>query len=140
MGWSCTAKADDTMDALTRACEEQTGRNNVWEANGSRYFWERGQEQADGAITGTIWRYLPDGEHVHYRKAGSFRIEPSGQISRGPKHFQQLAGPIRSAARVDRALTDALANTEDRRGHRRARDKMDAIMQNIHGAGIPWGR
>lgn len=88
MGWSCNQDAAFTMDAMSALCIEQTGSSNKFRANGNEYFFETGREQRDGAICGTIYRYLPDGTHV--RKSGGFRIEGNGKISRGPAIFKKL--------------------------------------------------
>lgn len=88
MGWSCNRDAALTMDAMTALCIKQTGSSNKFNANGSEYFFQTGREQSDGAICGTIYRYLSDG--VYVRKSGGFRIEGDGKISRGPKIFKSL--------------------------------------------------
>lgn len=80
MGYSCTAAANSTMGKIIDACFRQTKSQNVYKHGGKKYMWEIGKENADGAITGTIHEYLPTG---HVKKAGTFRIEPNGTVSRG---------------------------------------------------------
>ncbi len=85
MGYSCTAAAAYTEEAMIEVLHEtSTSENqkssNVWDYNGKRFFVERGREQRDGAVTGTVWRFLPG--NTHCRKAGSVRIEPDGKITR----------------------------------------------------------
>lgn len=85
MGYSCTAAADRTLDAISEACYRQTKTRNVYRHNGRDLFWEVGRENADGAITGTIYRLSgPLGNpKTTITKAGSFRINPNGTIARG---------------------------------------------------------
>jgi hypothetical protein len=46
-------------------------------------FWEVGRENADGAITGTVWKpWSHDPSRVV--KKGGFRIEPDGTVTRFP--------------------------------------------------------
>lgn len=80
MGYSYTAKAGATLDAVTKLIRETTSytASNAMPDGG---FWETGRENGDGAITGTVWR--PCGADL-VRKRGSFRIEPDGTISRFP--------------------------------------------------------
>ena len=47
--------------------------------DGRIYFWERGKENPDGAITGSVWRIELDGCYP----AGRFRINADGTIGRG---------------------------------------------------------
>lgn len=86
MGWSCTRDAGLTLDAITELCIKQTGMQNVFHANGDKYMLEVGREKYDGAICGTIWKFV--GENI--RKSGSLRIEPDGKISRGPAILKKL--------------------------------------------------
>lgn len=103
MGWSARADACDTFDAWARACVAQTGSSNVYEdARGVRYFFERGREQADGAITGRVFRFVGDDRA---ERAGGFRISPDGDVDRWPrgfKRFWQERGAF-DARRVPRA-------------------------------------
>ena len=89
MGWSCGAKAGNVMDAWMDACYNQTGQQNVFLSGGYKYFFEvSNKEHRDGAITGTIWKYLPDGEHV--RRSGTFRIEGNGKVTRAPAFLKKV--------------------------------------------------
>lgn len=100
MGWSCRADASRTMDKVTAACVKQTDMQNTFEVGGSKYFYDISRtEHNDGAITGTVFKFLPDGEHC--RKSGSFRIEGDGTFSRGPAWMKQAASaPDRNPAQV----------------------------------------
>jgi len=82
MGYSYRASAGRCWDAILAAITDPKGTSNGWEHAGCAYFVEQGREQADGAITGTVWRYLPDGQHI--RRAGSMRIDPDGRLVRWP--------------------------------------------------------
>lgn len=104
MGWSCRADAARVERAWEEGCRQQTGSSNVFlDANNVRCFYETSRrEHRDGAITGTIWRYLPDGEHV--RKAGSFRIEGDGTITRAPATLKRFAATVTAdLARANKA-------------------------------------
>lgn len=80
MGYSCTRDASNMLGVIGRMFA--TNQNpNILTIKGREYFFERGREQADGAITGTLMLDTQDG---HCRKAGSVRIEPDGSISKFP--------------------------------------------------------
>lgn len=94
MGYSCSALASFAQDSLVDQLHGGTGTvdkwgngcgysgpSNVWTTKGRRYMYETGREQADGAITGIVWKYT---DETHVRRAGSYRIEPDGTISRWP--------------------------------------------------------
>jgi hypothetical protein len=81
MGYSYAAKAGLTLDALATILRGKCPSSNSIEKTGG--FWEYGREQADGAITGTVvkpWKHDPE----KVVKAGTFRIEPDGTITRFP--------------------------------------------------------
>ena len=73
MGYSATAKACMVLDTFKGGDKS----SNVWAWKGHRYMYERGRENADGAITGSVIRM--DG-----KRCGSFRIDPDGQVIRAP--------------------------------------------------------
>ena len=82
MGYSCAVKADNVLDALMVQLQVtdrgQDKSSNGWSHNGHSYFFERGREQSDGAITGTV--YLVVNNKCYKRR--SIRIEPNGFITR----------------------------------------------------------
>lgn len=80
MGYSCAAAAMDTLDRISDACYKQTKSQNAYLSGKNKYFWEIGEENPDGAITGGIYKYLPNGYVV---KSGGFRIDPDGEIVSG---------------------------------------------------------
>jgi hypothetical protein len=90
MGWSCRKEAGDVVQAWTEACVAQTDSQNTFVPNGDvKYFWETShREYGDGAITGTIWKFLPNG---FCRRSGTFRIEGDGTITRAPKWLKDAA-------------------------------------------------
>ncbi len=91
MGYSYTAMAGFTLDAISAILRDEVredeivpaapgskvGSNSILRNGG---FWETGREQADGSITGTVWKaYAPDPSRV--TKAGAFKITPDGRIA-----------------------------------------------------------
>ena len=88
MGYSCTVRASYTAEAVqARFRHENSGNTFSVDGGETVYFSERGREQADGAVTGSIFKMLPDGMA---RRAGGYRIEADGKITRFkgvPKKF-----------------------------------------------------
>lgn len=81
MSYSCTRDASDMLGNIGEFFKTN-GNRNILTIRGTRYFFERGRENADGAITGTLMEMLPND---YCRKAGSVRIEPDGTLSRFPR-------------------------------------------------------
>lgn len=108
MGWSCRADAWNTADTWKDQClgqvrtdGEKPYQNGYLGKDGNRYFFQNSRtEHDDGAITGTTYRYLPDGEHV--RKSGTFRIEGDGSVTRYP-----TAWPFKKNDRTPRPANQA---------------------------------
>jgi len=89
MGWSCTAKAMRTLDHIEdELCGDTEHGSNAWAERKHVYFFEIGDEQRDGAITGSIWRFTSDGQHA--TRSQSFRIEPDGRLARGPASWRRV--------------------------------------------------
>ena len=91
MGYSATAAAFDTLERIVREAGPEYGSNGWQAVNGRNYFYERGDEHTDGAITGTVLcNYLPSEWRAEWgtynpnscKAAGSFRIEPNGKVTR----------------------------------------------------------
>lgn len=81
MGYSCSYAANEALKFILKSvCYPLS--NNTWKYDGNEYFFERGRENRDGSITGTVYSFLEDGSHV--RKVGSVRIEKNGAITRFP--------------------------------------------------------
>lgn len=107
MGWSCTAKASCTLDAITdhfRALGEPTSNGM-----GDGWFWDTSRrDHADGAITGDVWKPCTHDGKPYSRRAGSLRIEGDGRIARFPhlpttvKRACEAAGAARYCATVER--------------------------------------
>jgi hypothetical protein len=90
MGYSCAAMASLVLDGIMKNVDRDGKSQNVWSHNGEKYMWERGRENADGAITGTVYRFVNDGEIL---PVGGFRIEHDGNINRFPatSHNDKIA-------------------------------------------------
>ncbi len=80
MGYSCTSAANEVLEKISDVCYKQTKSANSYIKGKNTYMWEIGRENADGAITGTVSKFLPNGYVI---KSGTFRIEPNGKITRG---------------------------------------------------------
>ncbi len=90
MGYSCRVDAMAGFEALMSELERQFPvyhKGEVvqwsWTFGGKSCFAEIGRENVDGAITGQVYAYLPDGKRA--RSCGSFRVEGDGRITRFPK-------------------------------------------------------
>lgn len=85
MGWSCGAAAGDLLhDIWSKQCVAASGSQNSYTGkDGYRYFFEVSRtEHDDGAITGTTWKTVTLTGHV--RRAGSWRIDGDGTVTRYP--------------------------------------------------------
>lgn len=80
MGYSCTRDASNMLGVIGRMLATD-GNPNVLTIRGKQYFFERGREQEDGAITGSLMAMLPN---EYCRKVGTVRINPDGTIARFP--------------------------------------------------------
>src|SRR5262245_1471890 len=80
MGYSCTQDAQSSLAVISKFYAT-AGNSNILTIKGRLYFFERGREQADGAITGTL---MLDLENGYCQKAGNVRIAPDGSIVRFP--------------------------------------------------------
>ncbi len=91
MGYSCSTKAANKLEAMFKRKVTGCKSNNGWIGTKGYYcFYERGRENSDGAITGSVYRSDAGNEksaesgnfRCHF--IGSFRIEPDGTIKRFP--------------------------------------------------------
>ena len=80
MGYSCTQDASHALGVVSHMFATD-GNPNILTIKGKRYFFERGREREDGAITGTLMQMLPDD---YCRKAGNVHIDPDGMVRRFP--------------------------------------------------------
>ena len=92
MGYSCTVAANKVLDFILDELTKNvgTGTNNGWYNNGRELFFEQGQENTDGAITGQVWRILNKSAY----RIGGVRIEPDGTITR----FSGIPASLRKLA------------------------------------------
>lgn len=81
MGYSCTQDADHML-GLIRHTYSNGKYSNGLVIGKETYFFERGREQEDGAITGKLWLNLP-GDYA--KPVGSFKIAADGEIVRFPR-------------------------------------------------------
>lgn len=81
MGYSCTVDASNAL-AVVGHFYATNGNPNILTIRGTEYFFERGRENGDGAITGILMESLP-GDLC--RKVGTVRINPDGSIARFPR-------------------------------------------------------
>lgn len=81
MGYSCTQDADNMLGVIRHTFGSKDS-SNVLILKGERYFYERGRENADGAITGTLMKELPGNLA---QTVGSYRIAPDGRVARFPR-------------------------------------------------------
>lgn len=82
MGYSCTAKANFTQEAIEKIIADRVGPNKASNCTLDGGFWEIGRENADGSITGKVWR--PWGTAGQVVPAGSFKIDAEGKVVRFP--------------------------------------------------------
>lgn len=101
MGYSCTQSAQDTLAVIARSFATE-GNPNVWTIGiaQKKYFFERGNENADGAITGQLMVMIDEN---YCRPVGSVRISPDGTIERFPKLIARDRALIENRARDLRA-------------------------------------
>lgn len=93
MGYSCTVAADQML-GLVRHMFTNGKYSNGLTINGRSYFYERGRETVDGAITGTVFENISE---TQARKAGHFRIDFDGNLIR----FPRLTAAQREAVKVE---------------------------------------
>ncbi len=84
MGYSCNTAAAYAMDEISAMCVKSTGSSNTWTHGKNKYFYERGRENNDGAITGTVWKFVMHNGEERVKRAGSYRISPNGVVERFP--------------------------------------------------------
>ena len=84
MGYSCRTDAMRTLERLQTAHRVEDS-NNVFQVPPSahKYFWEIGQENADGRITGRVFQFV-DTDTDTVIPAGRFCISPDGRVIRFP--------------------------------------------------------
>ena len=94
MSYSCSKKAGDTLENINNVLQSEysnqlptTKTGDIIDFTVPNGFFEVGKENYDGAITGTVWKFqgtFDDTGKFNCKKSGSFRIEPTGFITRFP--------------------------------------------------------
>ncbi len=85
MSYSCSIAANYTLDAIQALIGDPTSSNKL----SNDGFWQRGRENSDGAITGVVYKPHPT-QLGYVITHGSFRIEPTGTITRWPGMKQDM--------------------------------------------------
>lgn len=100
MGYSCSALASFTLDGLMANVSHVNNIANVWFHKNVCYMYERGKEQSDGSITGTIYKFI-DSSLTAMNKVGSFKIASDGRIIRfgGMSHNAKNSAEVWSASK-----------------------------------------
>ena len=81
MGWSSSARANETLEALMDACYKQTKVSNQYSHKGVFYFFEpNNKDYVDGKIVGTIAKLNSNGMVI---KETRFEIGADGKIKSG---------------------------------------------------------
>jgi len=88
MGWSCTAKAGDTLRKMYDKCYTNSGCQNVWiDKKGNKYLFEISRrEHDDGHITAQVWKFIPNSDIAN--RSGSLYINTDGTVRTGPKFLK----------------------------------------------------
>lgn len=110
MGYSCRQDAQDTLAVISRRFATD-GNPNIWTigtVQRKQYFFERGREHDDGAITGTLMVIL---EGDYCKSVGSVRIEGDGTITLFPKLIARDRVELEHEARDLRARNPQLLNS-----------------------------
>src|SRR5690349_12896181 len=104
MGYSCTRDAVRMLGLIQHAYATPNGGSNGVTLKGKDYFFERGKEQADGSITGSVYS-------MRGYKAGQFRIAPDGTIARFPRlsttEKEELENSFRDLSARNPSLLDS---------------------------------
>lgn len=84
MGYSVAAAANDRLNGIMEHNADES--SNTWfDDKGGRYFYDVGRENADGAFTGSVWKFITEGQYAgRVNRAGSIRIEANGKVTRFP--------------------------------------------------------
>jgi hypothetical protein len=81
MGYSCTAVAAMVQDEMVNFLQSGDNKtSNTWVIRGRKYFYERGRENGDGRITGTVWESVGN----MARKRGNYCITADGEVKSWP--------------------------------------------------------
>ena len=116
MGYSCTRDAQDTLAILSRQYATDGNPNvlTMGTVRKARYFFERGRENEDGSITGTLMVIVQDadGKDTDFaRVKGSVKIAADGTIERWPNLIARDRVEIEYLARDTRARNPQWINS-----------------------------
>ena len=108
MGYSYRKDAGDSLDLIIAAKNDLADlSSNSWHNDsGCHCFYETGRENADGAITGTIWKETTKGSGVGFTH--SFRIAGNGKVIRFPHANKSQRAVIKL---INEKLADKEAQT-----------------------------
>ena len=81
MGYRCSTRARHMWGVICKMYRTD-GHPDILTIKEKQYFFQRGPEQSDGAITGTLYQILPENK---VETAGNVRIEADGIIDAFPK-------------------------------------------------------
>ncbi len=98
MGYSCAQAAANRL-AMIMEYNYNSSTNTWTNENGEIFFYEIGDENSDGAITGTVYEIMND-TRGSTRPCGSFRINPDGEVA----CFPELNQPMRAASKGEIVL------------------------------------
>lgn len=99
MGYSCSARAGFTLDAIKSLSEFDIDSADY------KYFCEIGGENQDGSITGTVYELIGQGYRDEQgfkrrpcKKKGSFKIDSYGNVVRFPGVSKRMFGVVEIVA------------------------------------------
>jgi hypothetical protein len=125
MGYSCGALAGLVHEAMlvqlqaSSSNDHKTG--NTWDVRGVAHFDERGRENDDGAVTGTVYRMIPaGGDTFHARRVGGYRIEPNGKVTRWPTSTAANRATAEAVGRMKYIQTYGQAQYDAEQAHHAA--------------------
>jgi hypothetical protein len=100
MGYSATSAAFRTIEKIEATIKDRgfgVRATNGWlDEMGVEHFWERGDEQDDGAIVGEVMRVIPMGKNKgHCQGVGKLYIAPNGEIQRFPGLPREVLNIVR---------------------------------------------
>jgi hypothetical protein len=116
MGYSCTRDAQDTLATLSNRFATDGNPNilTMGTVRKARYFFERGRENEDGAITGRLMVMVQnaDGTDTEFAQVkGSVKIAADGTIERWPNLIARDRREIENSARDLRARNPQLLSS-----------------------------
>ena len=95
--------AENTITSLHQWCKKTCPGNDtqMWQGKNGTYFWNRGRTTSNGSINGVVRKLagIDASGHQIWVVAGSFKIDPQGNITRFtgiPKKEQALISRMSS--------------------------------------------